>query len=332
MDKPKIGILIKKPLRYQILSDTDLDKLEAISEVKLNPLERDMTESETIDFLGGVDGAISSWGTVPLTWSIIDSAPELQIWAHAAGSVKNMVAEDAWDSGVVITSAAPAIADDVAELTMACITMGIRKFLPFMQDMALNQPVNRDYRTREIRSLFRATVGVIGASHVGRRVIKLLRYYDTRILLYDPLVTPSEAAEMGAELADLDTISRESDAITCHAPKIPETFHLINQGHFKTMKDDVVFVNTSRGDNIDEKALIKELEKGRLFAFLDVTSPEPSPADSPLRKLPNVALTPHIAGAKSYRTGAMAVEEICRYFAGEPAIHRVTKDMLPTIA
>ena len=100
----------------------------------------------------------------------------------------------------------------------------------------------------------------------------------------------------------------------------------------KTMKDDVVFVNTSRGDNIDEEALIKELEKGRLFAFLDVTSPEPSPADSPLRKLPNVALTPHIAGAKSYRTGAMAVEEICRYFAGEPAIHRVTKDMLPTIA
>ena len=101
MAKPKIGILINKPLRDQILSNTDLDKLEAIYEVRLNPLERDMNESEAIDFLRGVDAAISSWGTVPLTWSIIDSAPELQIWAHAAGSVKNMVAEDAWDLSLI---------------------------------------------------------------------------------------------------------------------------------------------------------------------------------------------------------------------------------------
>ena len=77
---------------------------------------------------------------------------------------------------------------------------------------------------------------------------------------------------------------------------------------------------------------VRELEKGRLFAFLDVTSPEPAAADSPLRRLPNVVLTPHIAGAKSFRTGAMAVEELRRFFTGEPQIHQVTRDMLPVIA
>ena len=113
---------------------------------------------------------------------------------------------------------------------------------------------------------------------------------------------------------------------------LPETYHLINGRHFKLMKDNTVIINTSRGDNIDESALIKELEKGRLFAFLDVTSPEPPSFNSLLRTLPNVILTPHIAGPKSYRTGALAVKELLRFVAGESQVHRVTKDMLPFIA
>ena len=328
MSKPKVAVLIREPLRERILSDDDLAKLEEVAEVELSPHERDMTEDEVADVLRTADGCMSSWGTPPLTSRIVDSSPGLKIWAHAAGSVKPMVADDAWYGGVTVTSAAPAIADDVAEMTMACITMGLRCVVPLSRRMAANQPVDRD----SVRSLYRATVGVISASHVGRRVIERLLPYEARIMLYDPFVDEAEAARLGVELAGLDEMARESDAVTCHAPKLPETYHMLGERHFKAMRDDTVFVNTSRGDNIDEHALIIELGKGRLFAFLDVTSPEPAAPDSPLRSLPNVVLTPHIAGAKSFRTGAMAVEELCRFFTGQPQIHRVTRDMLPVIA
>ncbi len=328
MAKPKVAVLIRQPLRERILSDDDLAKLKEVADVELSPHERDMTEDEVAAMLRTADGCMSSWGTPPLTSRIVDSAPGLKIWAHAAGSVKPMVADDAWYGGVTVTSAAPAIADDVAEMTMACITMGLRCVVPLSRRMAANQPVDKDI----VRSLYRATVGVISASHVGRRVIDRLLSYDTRVLLYDPFVDDDEADRMGVELVGLDEMARESDAVTCHAPKLPETYHMVGESHFKAMRDDTVFVNTSRGDNIDEAALIRELQKGRLFAFLDVTSPEPAAPDSPLRTLPNVILTPHIAGAKSFRTGAMAVEELCCFFQGRAQIHEVTKDMLPVIA
>ena len=328
MAKPKIAVLIREPLRRRILSDYDLAKLEEVAQVELSTHERDMTGDEVAAMLRNADGCMSSWGTPPLTSQIVDSAPGLKIWAHAAGSVKSMVAADAWYGGVTVTSAAPAIAEDVAEMTMACITMGLRNVVPLSRRMTANQPVDKD----STRSLYRATVGVISASHVGRRVIERLLPYDARTLLYDPFVDDDEAARLGVELADLDEMARQSDAVTCHAPKLPETYHMLGGSHFRAMRDDTIVVNTSRGDNIDEAALIRELEKGRLFAFLDVTSPEPAAADSLLRSLPNVMLTPHIAGAKSFRTGAMAVEELCRFFQGRPQIHQVTKEMLPVIA
>ena len=328
MPKPKVAILIREPLRRRILSNDDLAKLEEVAHVELSPHERDLTEDEAAAMLRDAGGCMSSWGTPPLTSRIVDSAPGLKIWAHAAGSVKPMVADDAWYGGVTVTSAAPAIAEDVAEMTMALITMGLRRIVPLARQMAANEPVDRD----DVRSLYRATVGVVSASHVGRRVIERLRPYDARVLLYDPFVTPGEAARLGAEPAGLDEIARESDSVTCHAPKLPETYHMLGERHFRAMRDDTVVVNTSRGDNIDEAALIRELRKGRLFAFLDVTSPEPPAADSPLRTLPNVVLTPHVAGAKSYRTGAMAAEELRRFFTNQPQIHQVTHEMLPTIA
>ena len=328
MKKPEVGILVRKSLRERIISHNDLTKLGEFYNIKMNPFDRDLSANEVCQFLEGMTGAISSWGTVQITNSILRCTSNLKILAHAAGSIKNIVSDEVWERGLIVTSAAPAIADDVAEMTIACMTIGLRNILPLSRQMSENVPVDRD----NVRTLYRRTVGVIGASHVGRRVIDLLKPYDARILLYDPYLDKNDASRLGVELSDLDTISASSEIITCHAPMLPETYHLINGRHFKLMKDNTVIINTSRGDNIDESALIKELVKGRLFAFLDVTSPEPPSFNSLLRTLPNVILTPHIAGPKSYRTGALAVKELLRFVAGESQVHRVTKDMLPFIA
>jgi phosphoglycerate dehydrogenase-like enzyme len=107
---------------------------------------------------------------------------------------------------------------------------------------------------------------------------------------------------------------------------------MLGAEHFQAMRDDAVFVNTSRGRCIDEQALIAELGKGRLFAFLDVSDPEPTPDDSPLRRLPNVVYSTHIAGDKNTRLGDQAVADIEAFMRGEPPCRAVTEDMLARIA
>ncbi len=339
MTRPQIAILVRKSLQELILRQEDLEMLQSFADVKVNREDRDLDDEEVADFLVGIDGVMASWTTggvsVQLSLAVVEKVTGLKIWSHAAGSVKSKICAEAYEKGIVITSAAAAIADDVAEYTMGLITIGLRRVLPYMRQMAMNdQPdlwrvSNPPLRPR---TLHRQTVGVISASHVGRRVMRLLQPYKPRLLLYDPFVSEEQAKAFGAELVDLETMARESDVVTCHAPRLDATRHMWNGTHFKLMKDDAVFVNTSRGANIDEAALIEELQKGRFFALIDVTDPEPAEPENPLRTLPNVVLTPHIAGPQTYRVGEMAAEELRRYFAGEEQLHQVTHDMLETIA
>ena len=166
MAKPRVGLLVKSSLRERILSDVDLEKLKSFAEVEINPTDEDFSEEEAAEFLAGKDGAFSSWRVSNLTPSIIERAPELQIWAYGAGSIKGKICDEAWEKGVVVTSAAPAIADDVAELAMGFITIGLRRVVPYMREMRANEPALKP----KARSLFRRTVGVVSASQVGQRV------------------------------------------------------------------------------------------------------------------------------------------------------------------
>ena len=330
MAKPKVGIVVRESLRKRILSETDLERLKSFAEVEINPTDEDLTGDEAAAFLTDKDGAFSSWNSGDLTPGILEKASDLKIWAYGAGSIQGKICDEAWEKGVIVTSSAPVIADDVAELTMGFITIGLRKVIPYARAMRGGE--RRPDKT-QVKSLFRRTVGVVSASQVGQRVMRLLKPYELRLLLFDPLMSEERAREeFGAELVDLETMARESEVITIHAPKLDATYHMWNEKHFKLMRDDAVFVNTSRGANLDEAALVAELEKGRFFAFLDVTDPEPAAPDSPLRKLDNVILTPHMAGLQSYRIGARKVEELRRCFAGEEQIFQVTREMLDTMA
>jgi len=183
--------------------------------------------------------------------------------------------------------------------------------------------------TVPVRGAHGITVGVIGASRVGRLVLDLLRNLDADVLLYDPHVSVAEAAALGARPADLDTLAAESDVVSVHAPDIPATYHQIDRRFLGLMRDGAVLINTARGRLVDTEALTEHLVSGRLDAILDVTDPEPLPADSPLYTLPNVLLTPHLAGAQGselHRLGASAVAELARFAAGVPFEHPVGAD------
>jgi D-3-phosphoglycerate dehydrogenase / 2-oxoglutarate reductase len=166
------------------------------------------------------------------------------------------------------------------------------------------------------------TVGLIGYGHIGTKVVKLLRPFGCRILVCDPYVPLSaEDVAQGVEQVALDDLLRASDVVSLHARVTAETTGLIAAREFSLMKDGAYFINTARGPMVNYDDLYQALRHGKLRgAALETFAVEPPPADWPLLKLPNVTLTPHIAGA-SIKTvkhaAAMVAEEVRRFIAKE---------------
>ena len=329
MGTVKIGGVIPTPLRGQIFTREDLRRLEGLGEVRWTDSAQALSMAEAVAILDGCAVGIGSWGTPWPDAELLAGCPELQLWIHAAGSVRHFFGPHLEARDLVIACCAPAIAENVAEITLAQLIIGVRHTLT-------NAAANRQGAARRpaaSRSLFQCTVGVVGASEVGRRVIRNLRPFGPRVLLYDPFIETREVAELGAErVEDLVELCRRSDAVTLHTPALESTEKLLKAEHFQAMAADAVFINTSRGMCIDESALVAELEKGRLFAFLDVSDPEPAAAESPLRSLPNVVYNSHLAGGRDAKIGRQAVDDIAAFLAGGQPLRSVKADMLDRLA
>src|SRR5207249_1611758 len=168
-------------------------------------------------------------------------------------------------------------------------------------------------------------------SRVGREVLRLLKHYPRlRVRVYDPYLSADEAAELGVEKATLEQVCG-CDVVSVHAPSIPATRHMLNARTLALLPDHAVLINTARGSLLDEAALVAEVRRRPLYVYLDVTDPEPPLADAPLRREPNILLTPHIAGAMNQARrdmGRLAVDEVLRFLHNEPLEHEVTRAML----
>jgi phosphoglycerate dehydrogenase-like enzyme len=281
--------------------------------------------------LRNVEILVTGWGCPPIDAAVLDTAPRLRAILHAAGSVKGHVAPECWERGLLVSSAADANAVPVAELALAMILLAGKNVI------GLRERYRRE-RTFTIGAIqpgignFRRRVGVVGASRIGRQVMRLLEPFDMTVSLSDPYVSAPPA---GVRLLALDDLLRESDVVSLHAPATPETHHLLDRRRLGLIPDGGVLVNTARGSLIDTDALVGELATGRISAILDVTDPEPLPADSPLYELPNVFLTPHIAGSHGNelgRLGQTVVAELERLVAGVPLAHRILPEDLDRAA
>lgn len=335
MSKPTVVIAIGKTHYQRMFSQGAFDELDTFAEVVHHPGQEPASKEELIVLLGQADACITSWGVAPLDADVMAAAPQLQAMAHMGSSVKRFVSDAFWERGMHLTSAGITLARDVAETTLGLMIVGQKRIWPLGQHVRdggwRDSP---DWDKWYSRELFRKEVGIIGASNVGRYVIELLKPFDPTILLYDPFVSEEEAAELGTIKLELDELLRRADVVSLHAPANEQTYQMLNADGLALMKDDALLINTGRGTLIDEEALISELSTGRFFAFLDVTDPEPPLADSPLRTLDNVVVTPHIAGCieNCNRMGELAVEELRRFFAGEEAIYQITPEMFARIS
>lgn len=218
---------------------------------------------------------LTSWGCPELAEGALARMPSLRVVVHAAGSVKGIVTDAMWERGITVSSAAAANALPVAEFTVAAVLFSNKSVL----GAARSYPETR--RAVDRLTLFsrtgnyRRTVGIVGASLVGRRVIELLQLYDIQVPVYDPCLEPGEAARLGARQVDLDGLALRSDIVSIHAPGLPETRHLFDRSRLALMPDGATLISTARGSLVDTDALTAELLTGRLHAVLDVTEHQP---------------------------------------------------------
>ncbi|MGH8877366.1 MAG: hydroxyacid dehydrogenase [Stackebrandtia sp.] len=307
-------------------------RLSAVAEVPVDLLVTDFADAEAREALARAEFVITGWGAPLLDAEALQGMPRLRLAAHAAGSVKPHVTPRVWQRGIAVSSAADANAEPVAEYTRATIVLALKRAFARAARYAVNGTAESHvpdcgYTNR--------TVGIVGASRIGRRVLELLRDYDMDLLVADPFYSGAELEAMGAHSVPLDELCRRSDVVSIHAPQLSETHHLIDDRRLALMRDGSVVINTARGSLIDTEALVDHCRLGRLDAILDVTDPEPLPPGHPLLLLPNVWVTPHLAGAQGSEIallGDYAVSEVERFFAGKPLHGLVTEDELPRLA
>lgn len=328
MTKPVVAMTIGQRHYERMMSEAAWDRLAAFAEVVHHAGQEPASKAELLALLPGADACITSWDVARLDADVLAAGSRLRALAHMGGSVRRVVSEAVWARGIHVTSAAPALGQDVAETAVGLILVGVKRIWPLAQHV--REGGWRETPWWPARELRGKVVGIIGGGNIGQHVIRLLGPFEPHVLLYDPYLPEAEAARLGVAKAELDDLLHRADVITLHAPSLPETEHMIDARRLALMKDDALIVNTARGSLFDERALVAELSRGRFFAFLDVTDPEPPAPDSPLRRLPNVVVTPHLAGCieNCTRMGEMAVEELRRFFAGEPPLYRATPERL----
>ncbi|HEY8967091.1 MAG TPA: hydroxyacid dehydrogenase [Candidatus Methylacidiphilales bacterium] len=289
------------------------------------------------DLLRNVEILFSGWYGGPLTREILDAAPRLRAVFFGGGSVRWLATEAFWERDIVLSSAAAANAVPVAEFTLAQIILALKRAHWYGAELRRTREYPRyDAEEGRVAGAYRSTVGIVSLGLIGRRVRELLRLLDVRVVAYDPFVAEEEAARLGVELVPLDELFRVADVVTLHTPLLEETRGLVSADLVGSMKPGAALVNTSRGAVIDEEGLIAVLRRrADLSAVLDVTAQEPPPKDSPLYALPNVVLTPHIAGSQygeCRRMGRWMIEEAQRFLSGKPLRWQITRERAALLA
>jgi len=320
--------------------DERLERLRGLAElaepVWTDSLDASSASSPTDAQLSEVEVLITSWGTPRLTAERLARLPRLRAVFHCAGTVRQLVSDEFWLRGITLTTAAETNAIPVAEFTFANVVLAGKK----AQFLAAAGRVSReDWSYRDGRGAltnYQRVIGVVGFSRIGRRVVDLLQALDSAtILVADPYATGADVARAGGRLSTLRDLLPLVDTLTLHAPALPSTVRMIGATELALLPDFATVVNTARGSLIDTADLERECASGRLNAVLDVTDPEPLPASSVLYDLPNVVITPHLAGSTGSETLRMAdaaLDELERFVSGRPQVSEVSIDLMDVSA
>ncbi|MFB2587058.1 hydroxyacid dehydrogenase [Herbiconiux liukaitaii] len=312
-------VILGSHMLAERLFGTDLEGLEGI------PGERRYGVATTVDELrsaGPIDDIevlLTGWGTPSFTEGDLAALPSLKAIIHAGG-VASVLLPPKTTRQLALSVAADINGIPVAEYTLAMILLANKKVFESERLYRRRRGFIDREETYPHAGNFGQTVGIIGASRIGRRLISLLQPFEVTVLVSDPYLAREDAAALGVTATSLEQLLAESDVVSLHAPVTPSTVGMIGVPQLAAMKDGATLINTARGVLIDMPALEAALQTARIDAILDVTDPdEPLSADSILWDLPNVILTPHVAGSMGtelQRIGKHVASELARFAEG----------------
>jgi D-3-phosphoglycerate dehydrogenase len=262
---------------------------------------------------------------VPVDWDAVVALKRLRWIQSSAAGLDHCLVPSVVESDIVITSASGVLADQVAEHALALATALSRSLPVFFRAQQA-----REFVRRPTRDLHHSTVGIVGFGGVGRRIAEVVRPFKTRILATDvfPIDKP-DYVEALWPAERLHELLARAEIVFLAVPLTPSTRGMIDAAALAQMQPGSMLINVARGPLVVEADLLAALESGRLAgAGLDVTEQEPLPPTSRLWELPNVIITPHVAGQSRFRIDQMTdffCENLRRYQAGAPLLNLVDK-------
>lgn len=331
--RPRAVFAMQADLQFSLFDNQGLARLGRILEIDPTVC---LSEFERADpaFLSTVEILVTGWGAPVIGPRELELMPRLRAIFHAAGTVKDHLMPEVWDHGIVVTTAAAANAYPVAEYSLAMILLAGKGIIPIIREYRRTDEIDLVGEYPEVGN-YRRTVGIIGASTVGRLVIDLLAPFDFDILLYDPIIEADDPVLIPARRVGLAELFRRSSIVSIHAPLLPETRGMVGAEQLALMPPKATLINSARAPIVDSDALAAAVGDGRIRAVLDVTDPEPLPLGHPLRSLEGVLLTPHVAGAlgnELLRLGESVLREAELFLRGMPPAHPVAKADLTAMA
>ncbi|MBQ8818880.1 MAG: hydroxyacid dehydrogenase, partial [Clostridia bacterium] len=240
-----------------------------------------------------------------------------------------------WERGIKVISANDYFAESVAEGTLAYILCALRDIPKYSRDLK----ERKQWKTSlsYTAGLMGKTIGLVSYGTIAKKLVRILSQFKVNIMVYDVKPLPEQdVRQYGLIEASLETIFSECDIISLHTPLFDATYHLIDETLLAKIKEGALFVNTSRGAVVDQKALERELAKQRFSAVLDVYEKEPPEENCPLFDLSNVMMIPHMAGPtvdmRSYITRELLLEAAGYIDYGRPLVHEITREMAATMS
>ncbi len=288
-----------------------------------NGFEVNVCESSDEDVIAksAFDSEAILFASTKFTNSLFDKLPNLKIISRHGIGIDTVDMDAATAHGVIVCNSSAYGTYDVAEHTVALILSFIHRIPTY--DNAIKSKNDWSFGSvPKARRISEMKIGIVGFGRISRWICKMLSGFDVEISVYDPYADENEAKALGVKVVSLDELLKENDIISLNAPLNSSTYHMISDESIAKMKDGVIIVNTGRGALVDEKALIRALEEGKVGgAALDVFENEPFESDSKFRTLDNVVLTPHIAWNSVEAVRDLTYEvtgNIIDYFNGLP--------------
>ncbi len=266
------------------------------------PPPREVILRETID----ADGLVSLL-TDRIDGELLDACPRLRVVSNMAVGFDNINLDDANERGVLAGNTPGVLTETTADFAFALLMAAARRIVEGVDYVRAGHWKTWGPLLLLGSDVHHATLGLVGLGRIGAEMAKRARGFDMRIMYYDVVRRSDLEAALGLEFAPLDIVLANADFVSVHTPLAPETYHLMDQERFEQMKPNAILINTSRGPVVDTDALVEALAHGEIRgAALDVTDPEPLPADHPLVSMPNCIVVPHIASASDTTRSKMA--------------------------